>query len=480
MKTSLILSALLALVGSAVAAKPFLCYWEFWGVYRADPHKGTIDKIPVNLCTHVIYSFVGLDENSNTVKPLDSERMDSDLRALRALKQKNSALKVIAAIGGWGEGAAKYSRLVSNTASIDKFVASVKDFVKKYELDGFDLDWEFPGATDRGGSPSDKANLITLLKKLREALPGKLLTIAVAGPQYRIDGGYDVPNIAKTVDYINVMSYDLRGPWDQATGNHVGLYGNGISVSQVMQAWRKAGAPANKLIMGFAFYGKSFTLQNPSNNGIGAPASAGQAGEVSQEGGTLFYYEICERISKRGWKRVFDDATKGPYAFGENQWVGYEDVEGIKHKTDLINKEGFAGAMVWAIELDDQSGVCGGGKFPLANAVSKGLGGNSDDGKDEDDDEDEDVVTPSPKPDPTTACPQPKPTPNPNPGPTPDCSSGEEYIPHASQCSRYIRCVNGQPIEMPCPPGLIFDYNLKVCNWPDSVNPKLPAGCQDA
>ena len=173
---------------------------------------------------------MGLDENSNTVKPLDAEKMDSDLRQLRALKQKNSALKVMAAIGGWGEGAAKYSRMAGNSDSINKFVASVADFVKKYELDGFDIDWEFPGATDRGGSPSDKANLITLLQKLRSALSGKLLTIAVAGAQYRINEGYDVPNVAKNVDYINVMSYDLRGPWDQKTGIHVGLYGEGFSV----------------------------------------------------------------------------------------------------------------------------------------------------------------------------------------------------------------------------------------------------------
>lgn len=173
---------------------------------------------------------MGLDENSNTVTPLDAINMDSDIRELRALKSKNSALKVIVAIGGWGEGAAKYSRMASNTNSIDSFVASVVELVKKYDLDGFDLDWEFPGATDRGASPADKTNLITLLQKLRSALPGKLLSIAVAGPQYRIDGGYDVPNIAKNVDYINVMSYDLRGPWDQKTGNHVALYGDGISV----------------------------------------------------------------------------------------------------------------------------------------------------------------------------------------------------------------------------------------------------------
>lgn len=147
--------------------------------------------------------------------------------------------------------------------------------------------------------------------------------------------------------------------------------------SQVMQAWARAGAPKNKLVMGFAFYGKSFTLSNPSNTGLGAPATVGQAGEFSKEGGSLYYYEVCDRIKNRGWRRVFDDNTKSPYAFGGNQWVGYEDVEGIKHKTDLINKEGYAGAMVWAIELDDQTGVCGGGKFPLANAVSKGLGGNS-------------------------------------------------------------------------------------------------------
>lgn len=79
----------------------------------------------------------------------------------------------------------------------------------------------------------------------------------------------------------------------------------------------------------------------------------------------------------------------------------------------------------------------------------------------------------------TTVRPNPT-TPRPNPGPTPDCRSGEEYIPHPSRCTRYVRCVNGQPNDMPCPGGLIFDYSLKVCNWPFAVNTKLPAGCPDA
>lgn len=151
-----------------------------------------------------------------------------------------------------------------------------------------------------------------------------------------------------------------------------------------MKAWAAAGAPKNKLIMGIAFYGKSFTLQSQSNNGIGASASVGQAGEISGDGGTLFYHEICDRIKKRGWKRVFESNIKSPYAYGGSQWVGYEDPEGIKHKTELINKEGYGGAMAWAIAGDDQSGVCGGGKFPLATALVKGLGGNADGGDNDD------------------------------------------------------------------------------------------------
>ena len=65
------------------------------------------------------------------------------------LKKQNPKLKVMLAIGGWNEGGKKYSAMAKSQSSRAKFVESVVAFLEKHEFDGFDLDWEYPGAQVR-------------------------------------------------------------------------------------------------------------------------------------------------------------------------------------------------------------------------------------------------------------------------------------------------------------------------------------------
>lgn len=139
-------------------------------------------------CTHMIYSFAGLDERTGKIVSLDN-KMDLeqgivansfrnisqqdfdrfihfDLNLLfyipegyknaTNLRKSNPGLKVLIAIGGWNEGVKKYSDMVSNGASRRIFVESVVDFLKQHDFDGLDLDWEYPGDTERGGKSTDR------------------------------------------------------------------------------------------------------------------------------------------------------------------------------------------------------------------------------------------------------------------------------------------------------------------------------------
>jgi hypothetical protein len=45
----------------------------------------------------------------------------------------------------------------------------------------------------------------------------------------------------------------------------------------------------------------------------------------------LAYYEICQKL-QQGWTRVWNEEQKVPYAYSGKEWVGYEDVESLKHK----------------------------------------------------------------------------------------------------------------------------------------------------
>lgn len=85
-------------------------------------------------------------------------------KRFNALKNRNPNLKSLIAIGGWNESPAKYSTMAANEGSRRQFASSCVSFIKKYGFDGLDVDWEYPGAANRGGRPEDKTNFILLLK----------------------------------------------------------------------------------------------------------------------------------------------------------------------------------------------------------------------------------------------------------------------------------------------------------------------------
>ena len=143
--------------------------------------------------------------------------------------------------------------------------------------------------------------------------------------------------------------------------------------------WLESGAPAAKLVMGIPLYGQSFTLNSPADNKLNAAArSGGAAGPATRAKGFLAYHEICRKVAA-GWAVVQDPLnTMGPYAYKDNQWVGYDDPAMIRRKSLAVRKLGLGGAMVWALDLDDFRGQCGEGRYPLLNTIREVLGPASD------------------------------------------------------------------------------------------------------
>ena len=107
-----------------------------------------------------------------------------------------------------------------------------------------------------------------------------LVTAAVSASISVIDAGYDVPVLAQYLDYLNIMSYDFHGSWESVTGHNSPLFschGDKLNTDTAVKHWISKGFPANRIQMGLGIYGRSFTLTNPANNGIGASASGGGA-----------------------------------------------------------------------------------------------------------------------------------------------------------------------------------------------------------
>ena len=95
--------------------------------------------------------------------------MSGSYKAAIGLKKQNPKLKVMLAIGGWNEGGKKYSAMAKTSQSRRKFIDSVVEFLSEHKFDGFDLDWEYPGAQDRDGGWGDKKNFADLVEEMAAA-----------------------------------------------------------------------------------------------------------------------------------------------------------------------------------------------------------------------------------------------------------------------------------------------------------------------
>ncbi|XP_069678389.1 acidic mammalian chitinase-like [Periplaneta americana] len=359
-----------------IEAYRIVCYFQSWAVYR--PSKGyyTIDNIDPSLCTHHIYAFAGV--NSNGEVTIGDSYSDIDLGGyskFNGMRNNNPSIKTMIAIGGASAGSQTFSKVVNDASKRSAFVNNIVNFIKKYNFNGVDIDWEFPS------SSSDKSAFVSLIKELRTQFDanGYVLSAAVSADVSTIDPAYDVPALSQYLDFINVMTYDMHGYWESKTGENTPLYSGPSDTSDyertqnvdyAMKYWVQKGAAKSKLNLGMATYGNTFTLQSASNNGLGAPITGpGNPGPYTEEAGELAYNEICEQHNAGLWTQHWNEDQKCIYAVHDNQWVGFDNIAAVKIKAQYIKNNGYGGAMVWSIDMDDFRNTCGDGNYPLLNTI---------------------------------------------------------------------------------------------------------------
>ena len=267
--------------------------------------------------------------------------------AYQAYVSKHPHIVPVVAIGGWG--ADGFSQASATESGRAKFVKSIVSLMNKYGFLGVDIDWEYPGISTAGiaSSPKDGENFVLLLKDLRAALDeqsaqdGKQRYLTVAlGAADDLVKRIDCKAVGQVVDQVNVMTYDLHT--SRVASHHTALYSSNpkypASVDAAVRTFANAGIPKSKMMIGAAFYGRTFTLTKQSD----APVFAAAKDSGSK---SLSYTKLLDKLESA--TVGFDEKAKAPYAVAGSAFYTYDDPASIRHKGAYVLQNGLMGMMCW-------------------------------------------------------------------------------------------------------------------------------------
>ena len=303
------------------------------------------------LFTHLCHAFLSHKDDGELV--LVGSVAKSDLTA----SAHESGVRVLISAGH------KFTTLAANPEATDRYMAGLVKLVEEHGYDGVDLDWEHPGnATERDLHAAFIRRIRNELDTI-EAKHGKHyeLTAAVVPNPW-----LDVEAMNETMDFINVMCYDMSGNWPSASAGHnAPLFptskdpGRG-STSSHMQWWVDRGIPKEKLVVGFPLYGWIFTNFEIGES-IGEP-------KPPKHAGSLAYHGLPHLIAQ-GWKREVDEEGRVPWFWSADRtrFIGIDDPESMAEKSKWAKDQGFRGVFFWEVNHDRMPD----GSHPLIEAAAE-------------------------------------------------------------------------------------------------------------
>lgn len=317
-----------------------------------------VTDIPVEHLTHCILAFA-------TIKPTGEVAIPSNIQAwLRATqdKRRNDPLwKRVTfqlAVGGW-TGSAGFSDMAADLEKRFNFVMSCVRVCNQYGISGIDLDWEFPqfgGLATTITRKEDKKNFTDLVTSLRYAFAAysirrPVLSAAIAASEF---GRWDFRALTgygstANLDYLNVMTYDYNGPWDES--QKIALHNAPLSeVIKTMGTLKGLVQSPQILNLGLPFYGRAWKTTEPFIGSLSSGPGRPDAGSMSYRDIEFQYLRegIEIRRTEKGDAFVFVPA-EAPEKHGT--LITFDDVEMIKKKAEMARNH-FGGVMFWELRQD--------------------------------------------------------------------------------------------------------------------------------
>ncbi|MCX2574167.1 glycoside hydrolase family 18 protein [Pedobacter sandarakinus] len=324
-------------------------------------YNGLIDvaNIDAQKLTHINYAFVNVRNNQAHLE--DYKRDSTNFIRLNSLKLKNPQLKILISIGGWS-WSENFSNAVLTDSLRASFARNAVKIIRDHHLDGVDIDWEYPGMQGEDGNifrPEDKANFTKMFEAIRKELDAleqetgqkKLLTTATGGfPDFL--NHTEMGKAAIYLDYINLMTYDYYSA--KVAGHHTNLYRSNVSSNQqsadgAITAYLAAGVPADKIVMGIAFYGRNLKLIPTASKGLGDTILSSL-----NSYGKGYTYLKDSLINQKGFKAYRDETAKAPYLFNSTtqEYISYDDEWSVAQKCNYVRQNKLGGVMFWEYNAD--------------------------------------------------------------------------------------------------------------------------------
>jgi chitinase len=308
-----------------------------------------LDSFKANDFTHIIFCFGHLQGNALKLNGANDSLI---IQKMVSMKKRNKQLKVLLSLGGWG-GCAPCSESFSTEKGRVTFAESVRSLTHFFGTDGIDIDWEYPTIEGYPGhkyAPEDKQNFTELVRQLRTVLGNKsTITFAAGGFQKYLEKAVDWKAVIPLVDFINLMTYDLVGGYATSTGHHTPLYSSPAqkeSTDNCVEYLLNQGIPPAKLIIGAAFYARTWEGVSSVNNGLYQPGRFRHF---------IGYNEFHKRISENaGYIIYWDSTAQAPYAYNSTgkSFATFDNKRSIEAKTKYVIRKNLGGIMFWQLGHD--------------------------------------------------------------------------------------------------------------------------------